>query len=204
MPLGIHASPGNSTATWDKYLDRTLRLKFDLFWREKYFSRTWSFSKHINTMQKAFRNAGMLLRLTKSSRAYLLVFILMVWHVFRALSCPMYMFMFLFLISIQNSFQVSCFPFFFQERKYTIQSTEPRANLRTRRPLATRHVALSNDRENENPERKLKLKFLMVNKWNFYPSNRIHNVSWNTETLPLNTYLKKCKYAFFFVYFTLL
>lgn len=67
--------------------------------------------------------------------------------------------------------------FFFQERKYTIQSTEPRANLRTRRPLATRHVALSNDRENENPERKLKLKFLMVNKWNFYPSNRIHNVS---------------------------
>ena len=127
MPLGIHASPGNSTATWDKYLDRTLRLKFDLFWREKYFSRTWSFSKHINTMQKAFRNAGMLLRLTKSSRAYLLVFILMVWHVFIALSCPMYMFMFLFLISIQNSFQVSCFLFFFFKSAnilYRVQSRE--------------------------------------------------------------------------------
>ena len=135
------------------------------------------FFKAYKHYAKGFQKRGYATALDQKLTRLFIVFHLDGLTCFRALSCPMYMFMFLFLISIQNSFQVSCLLFFFQERKYTIQSTEPRANLRTRRPLATRHVALSNDRENENPERKLKLKFLMVNKWNFYPSNRIHNVS---------------------------
>ena len=175
-----------------KYLDLSWKIteafksKFDLNWREKYFSlrsKIFQSMKNTRALCKKACNAieSKIILFRRNGLTYLgiCIFILrnLLWFLMTKLG----------IISLQNSsteVKESCFLFFSRAQiyyRYYRERIWVEYKEASSCPCVSRHVALSAIEKTRIPNASCSLRFLWSTsgRRNFYPSKRIQNVSWN-------------------------